>query len=76
MTCSLERIVRHRAANPFHPVCCLGSDAKKVFGASCRLKRCGHDVLQRLPVAGSILRFFEILVLEVMPMVPACAKAR
>lgn len=30
----------------------------------------GYDVLQRLPVAGSILRFFDILVLEVMPMVP------
>lgn len=40
------------------------------------MKRRGHDVLQRLAVAGSILRFFEILVLEVMPMVPAFAKAR
>lgn len=39
------------------------------------MKRRGHDVLQRLAVAASILRFFEILVLEVMPMVPACAKA-
>lgn len=67
--------MRHRAANPFHPVCCLGGDAKKVCGVSCRLKRRGHDVLQRLAVAASILRFFEILVLEVMPMVPACAKA-
>lgn len=70
MTCSLQAHRETSRGQPIPPGVLLRRRHQEGLRSELSVQAArGYDVLQRLPVAGSVLRFFVILVLEVMPMV-------